>query len=73
VRAAFLHSYLNRAAGAIFLPVREKHLELLLTSFILNKAFYETEYELNNRPDWLPIPLEGILALLPEGRKEKTL
>jgi len=73
VQAAFLHGYFGRAAGASFLPVREKHLELLLSSFILNKAFYEIEYELNNRPDWLRIPLEGILAFLPEYRKEKAL
>ena len=63
-RAAFLHGYLDRAAGASFLPAREKHLRLLLFSFLLDKAFYETEYELNNRPDWLRIPLEGILTLL---------
>jgi maltose alpha-D-glucosyltransferase/alpha-amylase len=65
VRAAFLHGYLHRAAGASFLPGREQDLELLLHSFILDKAFYEAEYELNNRPQWLAIPLQGILAMLP--------
>ena len=65
VRTAFLHGYLQQAAGASFLPAKEKHLELLLDSFILDKAFYELEYELNNRPAWLRIPLEGILAFLP--------
>ncbi|MBI5014982.1 MAG: maltose alpha-D-glucosyltransferase [Deltaproteobacteria bacterium] len=65
VRAAFLHGYLDGAAGASFLPAKEKHLELLLHSFLLDKAFYEAEYELNNRPDWLRIPLEGILSFLP--------
>ena len=69
-RTAFLHGYLRRAAGAPFLPAKEKHLELLLSSFILDKAFYETEYELNNRPDWLRIPLEGILSFLP-GKENK--
>lgn len=71
-QAAFLHGYLARAAGASFLPAREKHLELLLTSFLLNKALYETEYELNNRPDWLSIPLEGILALLLGGARRSA-
>ncbi len=71
-QAAFLHGYLDRAAGATFLPAREKHLELLLTSFLLHKAFYETGYEINNRPDWLRIPLEGILTLVPDGRKENA-
>jgi len=68
-QAAFLHGYLDRASGASFLPAREKHLELLLASFLLNKAWYETEYELNNRPDWLSIPLEGVLTLLPGDRR----
>ncbi|MBA3015273.1 MAG: maltose alpha-D-glucosyltransferase [Proteobacteria bacterium] len=68
VRAAFLHGYLDRAVGASFLPTKEKHLELLLHSFILDKAFYETEYELNNRPDWLRIPLEGILTFMSGGK-----
>jgi maltose alpha-D-glucosyltransferase/alpha-amylase len=63
-RTAFLHGYLRQAAGAPFLPAQEKHLELLLSCFILDKAFYETEYELNNRPDWLSIPLEGIITFL---------
>jgi len=71
-QAAFLHGYLGRAAGASFLPAQEKHLELLLTSFLLHKAFYETGYELNNRPDWLRIPLEGILTLVPADRKENA-
>lgn len=62
VRAAFLHGYFENAAGSSFLPTKEKHLELLLYSFVLDKTFYETEYELNNRPDWLRIPLEGILT-----------
>ncbi len=68
-RTAFLYGYLDRAAGASFLPAREKHLEQLLNSFILDKAFYETEYELNNRPDWLRIPLEGILTFLPASKE----
>ena len=65
-RAAFLGSYLEQAAGASFLPKREAHLRLLLGAFLLDKAFYEIRYELDNRPDWLPIPLEGLLELQQE-------
>ena len=36
----------------------------LLRLFLIEKALYETAYELNNRPDWLAIPLRGILSLL---------
>jgi trehalose synthase-fused probable maltokinase len=35
----------------------------LLRLFLLEKALYEVLYELNNRPDWLDIPLRGLLAL----------
>ena len=35
---------------------------------MLDKAFYELSYELNNRPDWVRIPLRGVLALLGRER-----
>ena len=36
----------------------------LLDAFVLDKAFYELAYELNNRPDWVRIPLIGIRKLI---------
>jgi maltose alpha-D-glucosyltransferase/alpha-amylase len=36
-------------------------------SFELEKAFYELNYELNNRPTWTKIPLQGILQLMEGG------
>jgi maltose alpha-D-glucosyltransferase/alpha-amylase len=36
----------------------------LLDLFLLEKALYELRYELNDRPDWVAIPLHGILSLL---------
>jgi maltose alpha-D-glucosyltransferase/alpha-amylase len=36
----------------------------LLRAFVLEKALYEIVYEVNNRPDWIAIPLSGILGLL---------
>jgi maltose alpha-D-glucosyltransferase/alpha-amylase len=63
-RSAFLHGYLYRAEGAAILPAREKHRRLLLTSFLLDKACYEVNYELDNRPEWLRIPLQSMVELL---------
>ena len=42
--------------------VAETH--VLLEAYLVDKAIYEVGYELNNRPDWLVIPFEGILQLL---------
>jgi maltose alpha-D-glucosyltransferase/alpha-amylase len=37
--------------------------DLLLQTFIVDKALYELGYELNNRPEWVHIPLAGLLRL----------
>lgn len=64
VSVAFLRAYRDGARGEAFLPVEAMQLGILLDSFMLDKAFYELNYELNNRPDWVRIPLRGILTLL---------
>jgi maltose alpha-D-glucosyltransferase / alpha-amylase len=64
VTAAFLRGYFTTARGALFLPQAAAQRDELLRFFILDKALYELNYELNNRPDWLRIPLTGILRLL---------
>jgi maltose alpha-D-glucosyltransferase/alpha-amylase len=62
--AAFLRGYFETAGGAQFVPVDPTHRETLLRLFVLDKALYELNYELNNRPDWVRIPLRGVLELL---------
>ena len=39
-------------------------MEILLDAYLLEKAMYELGYELNNRPDWIQIPMEGILEIM---------
>jgi len=63
VSAAFLKEYLATASGASFLPPVREHVAQLLDALTLDKALYELLYELNNRPDWVRIPLQGIVAL----------
>ncbi|MEE8408488.1 MAG: putative maltokinase, partial [Myxococcota bacterium] len=67
VSLAFLRSYFERAAEGLFLPSDPDDVEIMLDFFLLEKAIYELEYELNNRPDWVPIPLQGLLMLLDSG------
>jgi maltose alpha-D-glucosyltransferase/alpha-amylase len=64
VSGVFLKSYLDTAGNAPFIPAEREELELLLRVFLLEKAVYEVGYELNNRPEWVVIPLKGIKDLL---------
>ncbi len=68
VSVTFLKAYLTTAAQAPFLPSTRGELEMLLEAHLLEKAVYELGYELNNRPDWVKIPLQGILQLLDTAR-----
>ena len=62
--AAFLKGYFECAGDAGFLPAELTQRDALLRLFMLDKALYELNYELNNRPDWVRIPLWGIFELL---------
>jgi trehalose synthase-fused probable maltokinase len=65
VSAGFLAAYLEVASQGGFLPPARADLEVLLDAYLLEKAVYELIYELNNRPDWVRIPLQGIEQLAP--------
>jgi len=62
--AEFLKAYLKQVDGAPFLPQGRGELRCLLETYLMEKALYELDYEMNSRPDWLAIPLQGILELL---------
>jgi maltose alpha-D-glucosyltransferase / alpha-amylase len=64
---AFLQQYLKTAGTASFIPPSEMDLQVLLEAFLLEKAIYEMDYELDHRPDWLNIPLKRVLELLGIG------
>ncbi len=66
--AAFLRAYLATVAGASLLPDDPAGFAALLRAFTLDKALYELLYELNNRPAWVRIPLQGVLALIEDER-----
>lgn len=67
-REAFLSGYLRRASSgrgdASTIASPPGHAEVLLNLFEIEKVFYELSYELNNRPDWIWIPLRGVARLL---------
>jgi len=70
-RDAFLAGYAEGARDSSP-PESEGQMRSLVELFTLEKALYEIRYELDNRPDWVGIPVRGILDLLeePEGEDE---
>jgi maltokinase len=62
-RAIFLENYFATIDPAL-LPAGDAAIQNMLSIFELEKAIYELQYELDNRPDWLPIPAAGIARLL---------
>ena len=63
-RDAFLRAYFQAAgAGHGLLPADAGHARGLLSLFETEKIFYELQYELDHRPDWVWVPLSGIAKL----------
>jgi maltose alpha-D-glucosyltransferase/alpha-amylase len=60
---AFLSSYRECAAANESLLPAAPDAQILLDAYLLEKALYELQYELDNRPTWIRIPINGILAL----------
>jgi maltose alpha-D-glucosyltransferase/alpha-amylase len=69
----FMRSYLETVEGAPFIPKDPADLEILLQTYLLQKAIYELNYELNNRPAWVIVPLRGIKAIMSKSRQQKAL
>ena len=62
--SVFVQNYLQTTAGAIFIPNNFEDFQILLEAYLLDKAVYEIGYELNNRPNWVVIPIRGIQHIL---------
>ncbi len=65
VAGGFLRAYLDVIKDVNLVPKAADAFEKLLRVFLIEKAVYEVGYELNNRPNWIAIPVHGILRLLP--------
>ncbi|MEP6813811.1 MAG: phosphotransferase [Actinomycetota bacterium] len=62
-REQFLDGYLSTVEPSL-LPSGQAAIDRLLAVFELEKAVYELRYELDNRPDWVGIPVAGIQRLI---------
>jgi trehalose synthase-fused probable maltokinase len=63
-REEFLEGYYGEMESTGLLPGGREATNRILSIFELEKAVYELRYELNNRPDWVAIPVAGIERLL---------
>jgi maltose alpha-D-glucosyltransferase/alpha-amylase len=63
---AFLAGYREAMTNHLLWPADPDAATDLLNFFLLEKTFYELEYELSHRPDWLRVPLIGMLRILSE-------
>jgi maltose alpha-D-glucosyltransferase/alpha-amylase len=69
---SFLRGYFEAAGDESFLPKGAENFAAMMDFYLLDKATYELRYELNNRPDWVSIPLEGIRRRL-EAEAERPV
>jgi maltokinase len=65
-REGFLEGY-HETVDSTLLPSGQAGIERLLAVFELEKAVYELRYELDNRPDWVGIPVAGIQRLIEQA------
>jgi maltose alpha-D-glucosyltransferase / alpha-amylase len=70
--AAFLAAYREIMANAGLWPADPQAAEQMLNFFLVEKAFYEIEYELAYRPEWLRVPLTGVLRILSQNINEAS-
>lgn len=64
IAATYLHHYFNTIDRVRFKLTDPAETNQLLQLHLLEKAVYELGYELNGRPDWVIIPLQGIHQIL---------
>jgi trehalose synthase-fused probable maltokinase len=65
-REQFLAGYFQTVDPSL-LPSGQVAIERLLAVYELEKAVYELRYELDNRPDWVRIPVAGIQRLIEQA------
>ena len=64
----FLNAYLDSMRESGLLPEAIDQIDAVLQIYVLEKALYEIGYELRNRPDWVGIPLRGVLDILERAK-----
>jgi maltose alpha-D-glucosyltransferase / alpha-amylase len=71
--ASFTSGYLAALGKTSLVPDKEESTAVLLDFYLLDKCLYELDYEFNNRPDWVSIPLSGLHGLLSREQEPRDL
>jgi maltose alpha-D-glucosyltransferase/alpha-amylase len=64
VSGYFVHTYLQTVGDSSFIPRDKDDRDIMLQTFLLEKAIYALNYELSNRPELAIIPLRLIRAIV---------
>ncbi len=67
VGALYLKSYLDTLKTTRLLPLRGDDFSAMLSAFVLDRALDQLSYELTDRPEWVVVPLHGILKAIDAG------
>jgi maltose alpha-D-glucosyltransferase/alpha-amylase len=70
--ASFLAAYREATTNPRLWPADRMAADQMLNFFLVEKAFYEIEYEMAHRPDWLRVPLTGMLRILQQQVSEAS-
>jgi maltose alpha-D-glucosyltransferase/alpha-amylase len=70
LESCFLNAYREVAGGQAWWPADDTAASMLITVFKLDKAIYELAYELDNRPDWIDVPLSAIEEAVARGTRD---
>jgi maltose alpha-D-glucosyltransferase / alpha-amylase len=64
IASTYVRTYIELIGKTKLIPNNHEDIKIMLDTFILEKAIYELKYELNNRPDWVIIPIKGIKDIM---------
>jgi maltose alpha-D-glucosyltransferase/alpha-amylase len=71
--AEFIAAYRDSMTDERLWPADPYAADQVLNFFLLEKALYEIEYELAHRPEWLRVPLTGMIRILSQQQTEEAL
>ena len=66
----YIKGYLDKAENKDYVPKNQEDFNILMHTFLLEKALTELNYEIENRQEWILIPLRGIKSIIYHYRKE---